>query len=95
MQMDKKKVESEVRTITLKGNWLKLWIAFTNSQPNESESELVRQALAIRAAMGAVDREGNLPEVLIRYKNEEGEVVTEDLLTHIGMRREASSVKGS
>jgi hypothetical protein len=77
---------SENITIKLSGHWLQLWMLLQNSEPKLSRGELLRQAIAMRAAASAVGSDGKKPEVLIRFKNGAGEIVTEDLKKHIGMK---------
>lgn len=73
-------------TLRLSGHWLKLWNLLKAAEHTLSPSEILRQAIAIRASMSAVDSDGNKPQVLIRFKNEHGEMVTKDLEEHIGMK---------
>lgn len=80
-----KEGKSETITLKLSGHWLELWTRLKNSEPNFSSSEIFRQAVAVRASMSAVDSDGKRPEVLFRYKNEDGEVVTRDWMEHLGL----------
>lgn len=86
-------VESENVTLRLAGHWLKLWNLLKSTEHKLSPSEILRQAIALRAAICAVDSDGNRPQAFIRYKNEAGEFVTEDLEEHIGMKTTDSSIQ--
>jgi hypothetical protein len=78
-------VESETVAFRLAGHWLKLWNMLKASEKSIAPSDILRQALALRAALSAVDADGNRPKAFIKYKNEAGEMVTEPLEKHIGM----------
>jgi hypothetical protein len=84
--------ESETVTFRLTGHWLRLWTLLRNSEPKLSPSELFRQAIAMRAVASSLDSEGNKLQLLVRFKNEVGEVVTKDLEEHIGMKTTSTSV---
>jgi hypothetical protein len=77
---------SENVTLRLAGVWLELWESLKQSNPDLTDSELLRQALALRAALSAVDEEGNRPRALIEYVNEKGEKVVADLEVHVGIK---------
>ena len=73
-------------TIRLSGDWLDLWRSLQGELFEFSDSEIVRQALAMRAALVAVDSQGNPPTAYISYVGENGEKVTEDLEEHVGLK---------
>lgn len=77
---------SEHLTLRLAGQWLELWELLKQSHPGLSDSELLRQALALRAALSAVDDTGNRPRALIEYVNENGETIVADLEEHVGLK---------
>jgi hypothetical protein len=77
---------SENVTLRLAGVWLELWESLKHANPDLTDSELLRQALALRAALSAVDEEGNRPRALIEYVNEKGEKVVADLEVHVGIK---------
>lgn len=77
---------SENVTLRLAGVWLELWESLKQSNPDLTDSELLRQALALRAALSAVDEKGNRPRALIEYVNEKGEKVVADLEVHVGIK---------
>jgi hypothetical protein len=73
-------------TIRLSGDWLDLWRSLQGELSDFSDSEIVRQALAMRAALVAVDAQGNPPTAYISYVGDNGEKVTEDLEEHVGLK---------
>lgn len=77
---------SENVTLRLAGVWLELWESLKQANPTLTDSELLRQALALRAALSAVDEAGNRPRALIEYVNEKGEKVVADLEEHVGIK---------
>jgi hypothetical protein len=72
-------------TLRLAGVWLELWEMLKGMNPKLSDSELIRQAIAVRAAMEAVDSKGQKPKTFIRFHDESGELVTVDLEEHLGI----------
>lgn len=82
---------SEHLTLRLAGQWLELWESLKQVHPDLSDSELLRQALALRAALSAVDDTGNRPRALIEYVNEKGEKVVADLEEHVGLKAKPKS----
>jgi len=82
---------SEHLTLRLAGQWLELWELLKQAHPGLSDSELLRQALALRAALSAVDDAGNRPRALIEYVNENGETIVADLEEHVGLKAKAKA----
>lgn len=72
-------------TLRLAGVWLELWEMLKSTNPKVSDSELIRQAIALRAAIEAVDSKGNKPQAFIRFHDETGQLVTVDLEEHVGI----------
>ncbi len=77
---------SEHLTLRLAGQWLEVWESLKQVHPDLSDSDLLRQALALRAALSAVDDTGNRPRALIEYVNEKGEKIMADLEEHVGLK---------
>ncbi len=82
---------SENVTLRLAGVWLELWESLKQANPTLTDSELLRQALALRAALSAVDEAGNRPRALIEYVNEKGEKVVADLEEHVGIKQPSAT----
>ncbi len=80
---------SEHLTLRLAGQWLEVWESLKQVHPDLSDSDLLRQALALRAALSAVDDTGNRPRALIEYVNEKGEKIVADLEEHVGLKTAA------
>jgi hypothetical protein len=72
-------------TIRLAGAWLEIWELLKEGSPSLSDSDLLRQALALLAAINAEDSKGKKPQALIRFHDETGELVTVDLEEHVGI----------
>ena len=82
---------SENVTLRLAVQWLELWESLKQANPTLTDSELLRQALALRAALSAVDDTGNRPRALIEYVNEKGEKVVADLEEHVGIKQPSAT----
>ena len=77
---------SEHLTLRLSNQWLELWELLKGAHPELNDSELLRQAIALRAALAAVDSKGKRPRSFIEYHDEKGKLVTVDLEEHVGIK---------
>lgn len=77
--------KTENITIRLSGAWLQLWKQVKDELPDLSDSEILRQAIALRAALVAVDTEGNKARASIEFIDEQGNTVCVDLEQHVGI----------
>ena len=82
-------IHSKTATVTLRlsGPWYTLWERLKISVPDVGDAELLRQGVALRMALAALDAKGEKPKALIRFHNEAGELVTADLEEHVGIAR--------
>mgnify|MGYP001380091733 CR=1 FL=1 len=80
--------KTENVTIRLSGAWLELWHQVRGELTELSDSEILRQAIALRAALVAVDADGKRPTALITFTDDNGEAVTVDLEAHVGIKEE-------
>lgn len=78
--------KTENVTIRLSGAWLELWHQVRDELTDLSDSEILRQAIALRAALVAVDGSGKRPRALIEFVDDTGKVVQTDLEAHVGIR---------
>lgn len=78
--------KSEIVTLRLSGAWLTIWEQLKRELPNLSDSEILRQALALRIALVAVDSKGQRPHAEITYHDDSGKRVTVNLEEHVGIR---------
>ena len=80
--------KTENVTIRLSGAWLELWHQVRGELVDLSDSEILRQAIALRAALVALDGAGNRPTAMIRFTDDNGQGVTVDLESHVGIKEE-------
>lgn len=78
--------KSEVVTLRLSGTWHTIWEELRKELPGIADAEILRQAIALRAALIAVDSKGERPEVTITYHDQTGKKVTVPLLEHVGIK---------
>jgi len=81
-------VPNKTTTVTLRlsGQWHVLWERLRTSLPGVSDAELLRQGVALRMALAAVDAKGEKPKAFIRFHDQVGELVEVDLEEHVGIR---------
>lgn len=77
--------KTENVTIRLSGAWLELWKQLRDELNDYSDSEILRQAIALRAALVAIDAKGNRPQTFIKFVDESGKTVQVDLEEHVGI----------
>lgn len=73
-------------TLRLSGQWHVLWERLKVSVPELSDAELLRQGVALRMALAAVDARGEKPRAFIQFHDQSGQVTTVDLEEHVGIR---------
>jgi hypothetical protein len=78
--------QSEVVTIRLSGAWYTIWQQLKRELPGITDAEILRQAVALRAALVAVDSNGEKPVASITFHDETGKLVTKSLEEHVGIR---------
>jgi hypothetical protein len=78
--------QSEVVTIRLSGAWYTIWQQLKQELPGITDAEILRQAVALRAALVAVDSKGEKPVASIAFHDETGKLVTKSLEEHVGIR---------
>lgn len=78
--------QSEVVTLRLSGTWHTIWQQLKRELPDISDSEILRQAVALRIALVAVDSKGQKPDATISFHDEFGKKVTVNLEEHVGIR---------
>lgn len=78
--------QSEVVTLRLSGAWHTIWQQLRRELPGISDSEILRQAVALRIALVAVDSKGEKPEASITFHDEAGKRVTVNLEEHVGIK---------
>lgn len=74
-------------TLRLSGAWRTIWQKLRDELPGVSDAEILRQAIALRAALVAVDSKGKRPEATISFHDQTGQMVTVSLEEHIGIKR--------
>lgn len=81
-------ISNKTTTVTLRlsGPWHVLWERLRISVPDVSDAELLRQGLALRMALAAVDGQGKKPRAFIRFHDDNGKQVTVDLEQHVGIQ---------
>ncbi len=72
-------------TLRLSGQWHVLWDRLKASVPEVSDSELLRQGVALRMALAAIDSKGKKPKAFIQFHDQEGKLTTVDLEEHVGI----------
>lgn len=77
--------KTENVTIRLSGAWLELWKQLQEELNDLSDSEIMRQAIALRAALVAVDTAGNRPKTFIKFVDQSGKTIQVDLEAHVGI----------
>ncbi|MDP1613646.1 MAG: hypothetical protein Q8M11_21510 [Sulfuritalea sp.] len=81
-------VPNKTTTVTLRlsGQWHVLWARLKASVPDVSDAELLRQGVALRMALAAVDGKGQKPKAFIQFHDQAGKLTTVDLEEHVGIR---------
>ena len=81
-------VPNKTTTVTLRlsGQWHVLWDRLKASVPDASDAELLRQGVALRMALAAVDGKGKKPKAFIQFHDQAGKLTTVDLEEHVGIR---------
>lgn len=77
--------KTENITVRLSGSWLEVWHDMKAELPGLSDSEIIRQALALRAALLARNPDGSKVQADIRYINRQGQACQVDLEDHVGI----------
>lgn len=80
-------ISNKTQTVTLRlsGVWYDLWQELRADVPGVSEAELLRQGLALRIAMSAIDASGKLVRTSISFRDSSGNEVTQDLGEYVGI----------
>lgn len=73
-------------TLRLSGQWHVLWERLKASVSDISDAELLRQGVALRMALAAVDGKGQKPKAFIQFHDQAGKLTTVDLEEHVGIR---------
>jgi len=73
-------------TLRLSGQWHLLWERLKASVPEISDAELLRQGVALRMALAAVDSKGQKPKAFIQFHDQAGKLTKVDLEEHVGIR---------
>ncbi len=79
--------KSELVTLRLSGAWYTIWQQLKRELPGVSDSEILRQAVAVRIALVAPDSKGEKPQGHLTFHDETGQKVTVDLEEHVGIRK--------
>lgn len=81
-------VPNKTTTVTLRlsGQWHVLWERLKASVPGVSDAELLRQGVALRMALAAVDGKGKKPKATIQFHDQAGRLTSVDLEEHVGIR---------
>jgi hypothetical protein len=72
-------------TLRLSGSWHVLWKRLGAAVPGVSDAELLRQGVALRMALAALDSKGQRPKAFIQYHDQSGKLQTVDLEEHVGI----------
>jgi hypothetical protein len=72
-------------TLRLSGPWHVLWKRLCAAVPGVSDAELLRQGVALRMALAALDGKGQRPKAYIQYHDQAGELQTVDLEEHVSI----------
>ena len=72
-------------TLRLSGSWHVLWQRLRATLPEISDAELLRQGVALRMALAALDAKGEKPKAYIQYHDQSGKLKTVDLEEHVGI----------
>lgn len=80
-------VSKKTTTVTLRlsGPWHTLWKRLQAAVPNVSDAELLRQGVALRMALAALDAKGQKPKAFIQYYDQDGALQTVDLEEYVGI----------
>lgn len=81
-------VSNKTTTVTLRlsGPWHVLWERLRASVVGVSDAELLRQGVALRMALAALDSKGQKPKAFIQFHDESGRLQTVDLEQHVGIQ---------
>ena len=81
-------VPNKTTTVTLRlsGQWHVLWARLKASVSEISDAELLRQGVALRMALAALDSKGQKPKAFIQFHDQTGRLITVDLEEHVGIR---------
>ena len=77
--------KSENVTIRLSGTWLEIWHQLRDELSPMTDSDILRQAIALRAALLAVDTKGNRPISTIEYVDDTGKKRRAGLEEYVGI----------
>ena len=79
---------SKTTTVTLRlsGPWHVLWERLRAAVPGVSDAELLRQGVALRMAIAALDGKGQKPKAYIQYHDQTGKFQTIELEEHVGIK---------
>ncbi len=72
-------------TLRLSGPWHTLWERLRASVPGVSDAEILRQGVALRMALAALDAKGQKPKAFIQFHDQAGRLRTVDLEEHVGI----------
>ncbi|MEE3329722.1 hypothetical protein [Sinimarinibacterium flocculans] len=78
---------SKTTTVTLRltGPWFELWEQLKAAVPGVGDAEIVRRGVAFYMALEGLDSKGKKPRATIQFHDENGELVTADLKTYVGL----------
>jgi hypothetical protein len=77
--------KTETITTRFSGAWLAIWQNVQRELPGISPSEIIRQSVALRAALVAKDELGGKVRAKIIYSDKSGQVLERDLEELIGL----------
>ena len=72
-------------TLRLSGSWHVLWKRLCAALPDVTDAEILRQGVALRMALVALDGKGQRPKAYIQYHDQAGKLQTVDLEEHVGI----------
>ena len=77
--------KTETVTVRFTGAWLQVWKGVQSELMGVSPSEIIRQAVALRAALLARDGSGEKVKAMLTYIDDAGRERTVDLEQHVGI----------
>jgi hypothetical protein len=77
--------KTDVVTTRFSGAWLHVWNGVLKGLPGVSPSEIIRQSVALRAALIALDGRGQKVKAKIIYVDDSGETIERDLEELVGL----------
>lgn len=72
-------------TLRLSGSWHVLWKRLRTALPGVTDAEILRQGVALRMALAALDGQGQKPKAYIQFHDQSGKLQTVDLEEHVGI----------